>query len=70
MRVAWWVSFNGWAQIFGGLVAYGFAQSGDNFSIARWKIVFIFTGLLAVVFEILLFLLVPDNQLNAWWLTK
>ena len=42
MRVALWASFNGLAQIFGGLVAYGL--SIREYSIPSWKIIFVITG--------------------------
>ncbi|TVY80879.1 putative transporter [Lachnellula suecica] len=72
VRVAWWGSFNGFAQIFGGLVAYGIAHNStaDHFTLAPWKIIYLFTGLLTIVFGIVFLLVIPDNQLNAWWLTK
>ncbi|KAK0799522.1 Allantoate permease [Friedmanniomyces endolithicus] len=71
-RTGIWFSFNGWAQIFGGLVAYGIAKGTANHqtSIAGWKIVFLLTGLLTVVVGIIFFFTVPDNQLNARWLSK
>ena len=38
-RVGIWFSFNGWAQIFGGLVAYGIARGVDkNGPIAPWQV--------------------------------
>ncbi|KAK0266997.1 Allantoate permease [Friedmanniomyces endolithicus] len=71
-RTGIWFSFNGWAQIFGGLVAYGIAKGTANHqtSIAGWKIVFLLTGLLTVVVGIIFLFTVPDNQLNARWLSK
>ncbi|KAJ5261336.1 MFS allantoate transporter [Penicillium angulare] len=71
-RVNIWYSFNGWGQIFGGLVAYGIAVGTEKHGsdIAPWKIVFLFTGLLTVVLGILFLWIVPDNQLNARWLKK
>ena len=68
MRVALWSSFNGLAQIFGGLVAYGL--SIHKYSIASWKIIFILCGILTIVFGFLFLVLIPDNQLNARWLSK
>ncbi|MCJ1397863.1 hypothetical protein MMC11_001059 [Xylographa trunciseda] len=71
-RTGIWFSFNGFAQIFGGLVAYGIAtgtaKSGS--SIEPWKIVFLLTGLLTVSVGIIFLFVMPDNQLNARWLTK
>ena len=49
-RTGIWFSFNGFAQIFGGLVAYGIATGTDKHpaAIESWKIVFLLTGLLTV----------------------
>lgn len=70
-RTGIWFSFNGFAQIFGGLVAYGISIGVQKHgaSIASWKIVFLTIGLLtaAVGFSFLYFM--PDNQLNARFLT-
>lgn len=71
-RTGIWFSFNGWAQIFGGLVAYGIARGVEihGSSLAPWKIIFLFTGLLTVVIGFIFLAVVPDNQLNARFLKK
>ena len=71
-RTGIWFSFNGVAQIVGGCVAYGIAHgtSIHPASIAPWKIVFLVTGILTVAVGILFLFLMPDNQLNARWLSK
>jgi ACS family allantoate permease-like MFS transporter len=71
-RTGIWFSFNGFGQIFGGLVAYGIAQGNakHGFSLAPWKIIFLLTGLLTAVIGIIFFFVMPDNQLNARFLTK
>ncbi|KAH6606915.1 hypothetical protein Trco_006068 [Trichoderma cornu-damae] len=71
-RTSIWFSFNGWAQIFGGLVAYGFAHGASTygFSITPWKAIFVFTGVLTSTVGIIFFFLMPDSQLNARFLTK
>nr|POF27636.1 putative transporter [Quercus suber] len=71
-RTGIWVSFNGWAQILGGLVAYGIAKgtADGQTSLAGWKIVFLVTGLLTVVMGVIFWFVIPDNQLNARWLSK
>ncbi|RAL15091.1 allantoate permease family MFS transporter [Aspergillus homomorphus CBS 101889] len=71
-RVNIWFSFNGFAQILGGLVAYGIAVGTEKHgsAIAPWKIVFLVTGLLTVVLGVIFYWVVPDSQLNARWLTK
>lgn len=72
LRIGIWFSFNGFAQIFGGLVAYGISKGTENggSSIAPWKIIFLLTGLLTVTMGILFLFLMPDNQMNAWFLSK
>jgi ACS family allantoate permease-like MFS transporter len=72
LRTGIWFSFNGWAQIFGGCLAYGIARGTEihGSSIAPWRIVFLVTGLLTVVIGIIFLFVVPDNQLNARWLKK
>ena len=72
VRTGIWFSFNGFAQIFGGLVAYGIATGNEKygFAVEPWKIVFLLTGLLTSCIGILFLFLMPDSQLNAWFLTK
>jgi len=71
-RVGIWFSFNGFAQILGGLIAYAIARGVDKHgsSIEGWKINFLWTGLLTIVVGIIFFFVVPDNQLNARFLSK
>jgi ACS family allantoate permease-like MFS transporter len=53
-------------------VAYGFAHGASKygFSIAPWKAIFVFTGVLTSILGITFFFIMPDNQLNARFLTK
>jgi ACS family allantoate permease-like MFS transporter len=71
-RTGIWFSFNGWAQIFGGCLAYGIAvgcrKSGTT--IEPWKIVFLATGLLTTSLGFLFLWIVPDNQMNCRWLSR
>ena len=71
-RTAIWFSFNGFGQILGGLLAYGIARGSavHGSAIAPWKIVFLSTGLLTVAMGCIFLFVVPDNQLNARWLSK
>lgn len=72
MRVGVWFSFNGVAQIVGGLVAYGIAKGTANnaTSLEGWQILFLATGLVTAAVGVVFFFTVPDNQLNARWLSK
>ncbi|KAL8872518.1 MAG: hypothetical protein Q9174_001862 [Haloplaca sp. 1 TL-2023] len=69
-RIGIWFSFNGWAQIFGGLLAYGIAKGArlHGSAIAPWRMVFLATGLLTAAIGMLFLMFMPDNQLNARWL--
>ncbi|KAI9668360.1 MAG: hypothetical protein M1831_001114 [Alyxoria varia] len=71
-RTGIWFSFNGFAQVFGGLLAYGIAVGvrRHGASLASWKILFVVFGLFTAAMGILFFFFVPDNQLNARWLSK
>ena len=71
-RTGIWFSFNGVGQIVGGLVAYGIAVGArkNGVAIAPWKIVFLVFGILTACLGVLFFWVIPDNQLNARWLSK
>ncbi|KAF2258116.1 membrane transporter [Lojkania enalia] len=71
-RTGIWFSFNGFAQIFGGLLAYGIAVGCRKTGtlIEPWKIVFLATGLLTTCIGIIFLWAVPDNQMNCRWLSK
>jgi ACS family allantoate permease-like MFS transporter len=67
-----WFCFNGFAQIFGGLVAYGIVKGVERHgsSIAPWKIIFLLTGLLTMTMGVVFLFIMPDNQMNARFLSK
>lgn len=71
-RTGIWFSFNGFAQIFGGCVAYGIAVGcrKTDTTIEPWKIVFLVTGVLTICVGFLFLWIMPDNQLNCRWLSK
>lgn len=71
-RTSIWFSFNGFGQILGGLVAYGITKGSrlHGSKIAPWKPLFITTGLLTSAMGLLFLLFIPDNQLNANYLSK
>ena len=69
-RTGSWFSFNGFGQIFGGLVAYGIDKGvkANGAALDGWKIVFLVNGCLTAAMGILFYFVIPDNQLNARWL--
>ena len=66
LRMGIWFSFNGVALILGGLLAYGLGHI--NVGIASWKWMFIVTGALSVIWAVVIWFLLPDNQGKAWFL--
>jgi len=70
-RTGIWFSFNGFAQIFGGLVAYGISigVKKHGAAIDAWQIVFLTIGLITVAVGCIFLYFMPDNQLNARFLT-
>ncbi|KAI5247840.1 putative MFS allantoate transporter [Aureobasidium subglaciale] len=71
-RTSIWFSFNGFAQIFGGLVAYGIAKGTrlHGSAIEPWKIIFLVTGCLTICVGFIFLYVIPDSQLNARFLSK
>ncbi|KAL1938014.1 hypothetical protein VTO73DRAFT_12025 [Trametes versicolor] len=67
-RALIWYSFNGWAGILGGFVAYGVGHI-ENPQIALWKYVFLILGAISVVFAISLWFLFPDSPVDARFFT-
>ncbi|KAJ6139369.1 Major facilitator superfamily domain general substrate transporter [Penicillium samsonianum] len=71
-RVGLWFSMCGFAQMFGGYVAYGVAThiGGDpSASLRGWQVIFLILGLLTVVTGVLFFFLLPDSPLTAGFLS-
>jgi MFS family permease len=65
-RMGFWFSFNGVAQIVGGLLSYGLGHIQS--SIESWKWMFLVTGAMTTLWSIFLFFALPNNQLDAWFL--
>ena len=70
-RVGTWFSFNGFAEIVGGLVAYGISKgtATGQVELAGWRIMFLWTGLTTSFFGVLLLWFMPDSPLKARFLT-
>ncbi|APA13330.1 hypothetical protein sscle_11g081000 [Sclerotinia sclerotiorum 1980 UF-70] len=71
LRTGIWFSFNGFAQIFGGVVSYGISVGVKKHgaAIAPWKVIFLTIGLLTVAIGCIFLYFMPDSQLNAKFLT-
>ena len=71
LRTGIWFSFNGVAQIIGGCVAYGIAVGTEAhpLHIKSWQLLFLVIGLFTASVGVLFLFIMPDNQLNARFLT-
>ncbi|KAL1961664.1 hypothetical protein VTN77DRAFT_1339 [Rasamsonia byssochlamydoides] len=72
-RVGVWFSMCGFAQMFGGYVAYGVAihvGSDPHAALRGWQIIFLILGLLTVVVGVVFFFILPDSPLTAGFLTS
>lgn len=69
-RIAYWFSCNGLGQILGGSIAYGLAHHAESYSIESWKILFVITGLMSILFGVLFYFYIPDSPATAWFLTE
>lgn len=69
-RIAYWFSCNGIGAIVGGSIAYGLAHHAGSYGIKSWKILFIITGLISILFGVIFYLYMPENPSKAWFLTE
>ncbi|KAH8906325.1 major facilitator superfamily transporter allantoate [Coniochaeta sp. PMI_546] len=72
LRTGFWFSFNGWGQIIGGGIAYGIAVGTEKhpLGIKSWQLLFLVIGLFTSAIGVLFLWIMPDNQLNAKFLTE
>jgi MFS family permease len=68
LRMGIWFSFNGIAQILGGLLSYGLGHIHS--SIASWKWMFIVTGALSIIWSGILWFFLPEHQGKARFLDE
>lgn len=68
-RISFWLVGLGVGQILGGAVSYGFQNLSAGVTIAGWRIMFLTLGLVTVVFGVLTWIFLPDNPMEAKWLS-
>ncbi|EMD31558.1 hypothetical protein CERSUDRAFT_100231 [Gelatoporia subvermispora B] len=68
IRLMFWYTFNGWAGIFGGFVAYGIGAI-PNPSLPRWEYIFLVLGAISIAYSIVLWFFLPDSPLSARFLS-
>ncbi|KAH7194891.1 major facilitator superfamily domain-containing protein [Fusarium oxysporum] len=67
VRVATWVSMNGFAQITNALIMFGLGRA--KFAIESWRVLFYLIGGLTVTSGLLFYFLLPGDTTTAWFLT-
>ncbi|WVW79423.1 hypothetical protein I302_101392 [Kwoniella bestiolae CBS 10118] len=64
-----WYSFNGWAGIIGGLVAYGIGHASGS-GIPTWALIFVVFGSFTSLWGIIILLFLPDSPASARFLSQ
>ncbi|KAJ5735924.1 Major facilitator superfamily domain general substrate transporter [Penicillium malachiteum] len=64
MRVSYWNAMNGVTSIIGSLVTYGLGHISST-TIYRYQTIFLFCGLLTVLYAFLIFWFMPDSPIEA-----
>ena len=72
IKTSIWFSFNGFANVLGGLVAYGVAKGSlaKHEAVASWKILFLLWGSVTVAVGAVFVILMPDSPLKARFLNS
>ncbi|KAI0707433.1 MFS general substrate transporter [Cerioporus squamosus] len=68
-RTLIWCSFNGWAGIIGGFLAYGIGHI-DSPQIDLWKYIFLILGAVSIFFSVVLWFYFPDSPVEARFVTE
>ncbi|TBU42628.1 MFS general substrate transporter [Dichomitus squalens] len=66
-RVVTWVSFNGWAGIFGGFIAYGVGHISHP-AIDLWRYIFLILGAVTIIYAFFLWFWFADSPVDAHFL--
>lgn len=69
-RTCFWLGWEGLGPILTNSFAYGIYVYRDNISIAPWRLLLIVFGSLTLVTSIIFYFHMPDNPLEAWFLTQ
>ncbi|KAK1638023.1 major facilitator superfamily domain-containing protein [Colletotrichum phormii] len=66
LRISYWYAMNGFTNMFGSLITYGLGHISSP--LKEYQIIFIFFGIITVVFSIIMFLYMPDSPVEAKFL--
>jgi sugar phosphate permease len=68
LRMSYWYAMNGFTGMFGSLITWGLAQL--PLGLRPYQTIFLFFGLVTIIFSFVLFLYMPDSPAEAKFLTK
>jgi MFS family permease len=69
LRVSYWNAMNGLTSIVGSLVTYGLGHANSSV-LYHYQTIFMFCGLLTVLYSLLVLWLMPDSPMEAKFLTE
>ncbi|KAH8885353.1 MFS general substrate transporter [Thozetella sp. PMI_491] len=69
MRTSYWNAMNGITSIVGSLFTYGLGRI-ESQVLHKYQIIFLFCGLLTVVYAIVVLILMPDSPMEAKYMTE
>lgn len=67
-RTTLWYSMNGLTTVIGSIMSFGLGHIHSN-TLKPYQIIFLFTGILTVVFSVVVYLVLPDSPTTARFLT-
>ncbi|KAJ7709792.1 MFS transporter [Mycena rosella] len=67
-RTSLWYSMNGLTTVIGSIMSFGLGHIHSS-TVKPYQIIFLFTGLLTVVFSVVVYLVLPDSPTTARFLT-
>ncbi|WYZ43126.1 hypothetical protein EsH8_VI_000825 [Colletotrichum jinshuiense] len=66
LRISYWYAMNGFTNMFGSLITYGLGHISSP--LKEYQIIFLFFGIITVVFSVVMFLYMPDSPVEAKFL--
>ncbi|KAH8670703.1 major facilitator superfamily domain-containing protein [Ilyonectria robusta] len=69
LRTSYWNAMNGLTSVFGSLITYGLGHIHST-ALYRYQTIFLFCGLLTVLYSVVVLILMPDSPMEAKYLTE
>lgn len=69
LRTSYWNAMNGLTSVFGSLITYGLGHIHST-TLYRYQTIFLFCGLLTVLYSVVVLVLMPDSPMEAKYLTE